>query len=51
VLRVLEPAFRQGKERPGFRLIAWSLQDDHVHLIVEGESTEEVARGGSRGSA
>ncbi len=45
VLRVLEPAFRKGKEKQGFRLIAWSLQEDHIHLIVEGESTEEVARG------
>jgi REP element-mobilizing transposase RayT len=45
VLRVLEPAFRKGKEKKGFRLIAWSLQDNHIHLVVEGESTEEVARG------
>ena len=45
VLRVLEPAFWTGKEKSGFRLIAWSLQETHIHLIVEGESTEEVARG------
>jgi putative transposase len=45
VLRVLEPAFRQAKERKGFRLIAWTLLHDHVHLIVEGETTKEVAVG------
>jgi REP element-mobilizing transposase RayT len=45
VLRVLEPAFRKAKAKEGFRIIAWSLLPDHVHLIVEGESTEEVAKG------
>ena len=45
VLRVLEPAFRKAKEKKGFRIIAWSLMTDHVHLIVEGESTEEVSKG------
>lgn len=45
VLRVLEGAFRAAKRKEGFRLIAYSIQDTHLHLIVEGESAERVSRG------
>lgn len=45
VLRVLEGAFRAAKRKDGFRIIAYSLQDTHIHMIVEGESAEQVSRG------
>jgi REP element-mobilizing transposase RayT len=34
-LRRLERAFRRGKERDGFALLHYSIQDDHLHLMVE----------------
>jgi REP element-mobilizing transposase RayT len=45
VLRVLEGAFRAAKRKGGFRLIAYSLQDTHIHMIVEGQDAEVVSRG------
>jgi REP element-mobilizing transposase RayT len=45
VLRVLEGAFRAAKKKDGFRLIAYSIQDTHIHMIVEGESAAQVSRG------
>ena len=45
VLRVLEGAFRAGKRKGEFRLIAYSIQDTHLHMIVEGRKIEEVSRG------
>ena len=43
--RVLEQAFRRGKEKQGFALVQFSVQGDHVHLLIEAESKEELARG------
>ena len=43
--RVLERAFRRGKEKQGFALVQFSVQGDHVHLLIEAESKEELARG------
>jgi hypothetical protein len=37
---VLEGAFRAAKRKGGFRLIAYSLQDTHIHMIVEGQDAE-----------
>ncbi len=45
VYRVLERAFRRGKEKPGFALVQFSVQGDHVHLLIEAESKGELARG------
>ena len=45
VLRVLERAFRAGKRKGHFRLIAYSIQDTHLHMIVEGEDTPEISKG------
>ena len=42
---MLERAFRAGKEKQGFALCEFSVQRDHVHLIVEAESREQLARG------
>jgi REP element-mobilizing transposase RayT len=43
--RVLERAFRQGKEKQGFALVQFSVQQDHLHLLVEAESKQRLARG------
>jgi hypothetical protein len=48
--RTLERAFAAGKERFGFRLIHYSIQSNHLHLIVEATDRRTLARGmqGSR---
>lgn len=38
-------AFVQGKERFGFRLVHYSVQGDHMHLIAEAEDTRALSRG------
>ena len=43
--RVLERAFRRGKEKPGFALVQFSVQQDHLHLLVEAENRQRLARG------
>src|SRR6185295_4927562 len=43
--RVLERAFRQGNEKHGFALVQFSVQRDHLHLLVEAESKRALARG------
>ena len=45
VLRVLEAAFHAGRERFGFRLAHYSIQANHLHLLVEAEGKESLARG------
>ena len=42
--RVLERCFRSGKKKDGFRLVEFSVQQDHLHLIVEAESRIRLAR-------
>jgi REP element-mobilizing transposase RayT len=44
-LRRLEGAFRKGKEKPGFALLHYSVQQEHLHLVVETESKATLARG------
>ncbi len=44
-LRVLEPAFHAARDRFGFRLVHFSVQGNHLHLIVEAENRESLARG------
>ena len=41
VLRALE----KGKEVEGFRLVHFSIQSNHLHLIVEAQNAERLARG------
>jgi hypothetical protein len=41
----IERTFAVGCERPGFRLVHYSLQDNHAHLIVEAQDHEALGRG------
>jgi putative transposase len=43
--RVIQRAFFAGNDRFGFRLNHFSVQGDHLHLIVEAEGAEALARG------
>jgi REP element-mobilizing transposase RayT len=45
VLREIEETFRRGKERPGFRLLHYSIQGDHLHALVEADGAEALGRG------
>jgi REP-associated tyrosine transposase len=45
VVREVEAAFRRGNERRDFRLVHYSLQDDHVHLLVEAKDRDALGRG------
>ena len=42
---VLEKCFREGKERAGFRLVHYSIQHHHLHLIVEAQGIEALSSG------
>src|SRR6185503_14674738 len=44
-LRRLERAFRLGKERTGFALLHYSIQQDHLHLMVEVKDRRKLSRG------
>lgn len=41
----IEEAFLGGRERFGFRLNAYRLDDHLLHLIVEGSGSESISRG------
>ena len=43
--RVMERCFRKGKEKEGFRLLEFSVLDDHLHMIVEASEKRRLARG------
>jgi putative transposase len=43
--RVLVQCFEAGAERFGFRLVEYSIQSNHLHLIVEADDSEALARG------
>ena len=43
--RVLERAFTAGGERFGFRLIHFSIQSNHLHLLAEAENRRALSRG------
>jgi putative transposase len=42
---VLVHSFRAGRNRFGFRLNHYSVQSNHVHMIVESEDSRSLARG------
>ncbi len=44
-LEVLHDAFRAGRERRGMRLIHFSIQSNHIHLLVEACDTPALSRG------
>jgi REP element-mobilizing transposase RayT len=45
VVREIEASFRRGRERKDFRLVHYSLQADHAHLIVEASDRSALGRG------
>ncbi len=45
LVRLLERTFVAGCERPGFRLVHYSLQGNHAHLIVEAQDRDALGRG------
>lgn len=42
---ILQRALDSGAERFGFRLIEYSIQSNHLHLIVEAQDARSLARG------
>jgi hypothetical protein len=45
IVREIEAAFRRGSARKDFRLVHYSIQNDHAHLIVEAKNREALGRG------
>jgi REP element-mobilizing transposase RayT len=45
MVRAVERSFRASCERDAFRLVHYSLQRDHVHLLVEAEGPAALASG------
>ncbi len=45
VVRAIERTFGAGCARPGFRLVHYSLQGNHAHLIVEAHDRVALGRG------
>ena len=44
-MREVEASFRRACERGRFRLVQYSIQSNHVHLIVEAASAADLGRG------
>jgi putative transposase len=44
-MHVLRRAFREGRERGGFRLVQYAVQPDHLHLIVEASDKKALSSG------
>jgi REP element-mobilizing transposase RayT len=42
---VIRAALVAGCRMPGFRVVDWSIQGDHLHLIVEASDNTHLARG------
>lgn len=45
LVTALRAAFRKGCARDGFRLCQFSIQGNHIHLIVEADTAEALSRG------
>jgi REP element-mobilizing transposase RayT len=43
--KVLRRCFRAANERSGFRLVHYSIQGNHLHLLVEAAGRQALARG------
>ena len=43
--RFLEDALRAGRERFGLRLVQFSVQSNHVHMLVEADGRASLSRG------
>jgi len=44
-MNVIKMAFYGGKERNGFRLVHFSIQDNHLHLLCEAKHAKALSRG------
>ena len=44
-VRAFRDSLRQASTRPGFRVVHYSIQEDHVHLIVEAAGKTRLANG------
>ena len=42
---VLRAVFRRGKDRFGFRLVHFSIQSNHLHLLCEAQDSRALSRG------
>ncbi len=45
LVRDLERSLREAKERAGFRVVAYSIQRDHLHFLVEADDTRALGWG------
>ncbi|HUS66617.1 MAG TPA: transposase [Kofleriaceae bacterium] len=45
VAQVLRRAFRAGSARAGFRVVQFSVQGNHLHLVVEADSAHALSEG------
>src|SRR6266852_1706381 len=45
VVSAIEEAFRQARIRFGMRIVHYSIQGNHLHLLVEAEDRESLAKG------
>jgi REP element-mobilizing transposase RayT len=45
VVREIEASFRKACSRNGFRLVQYSIQDDHAHLLIETDDAERLGCG------
>ena len=45
VVREVESSFRKACDRGTFRLVHYSIQNDHVHLLVEADGAKALGRG------
>jgi putative transposase len=45
IVQAVEASFRKACERGKFRLVAYVLEDDHAHLLVEADNADELGRG------
>ena len=44
-MKIVRIAFAAARDRHGMRIIHYSVQSNHLHLIVEGEDRDAIARG------
>ena len=44
-VRAFRETLRKAAERPGFRVVHYSVQDDHAHFLVEADDRECLANG------
>ena len=44
-VRAFRETLRKGARRPGFRVVHYSIQDDHAHFLVEAQGKVSLANG------